>query len=121
MSTVWQTKADASAANGAGTPLFMSPEQLKCERADRRADLWAVGVLLFNLVTGSYPFGVDAETGHVISSNAAVAIDVGAKEAPDVRAAIELIVRRNNATGNHKGRKMSLVSEAFAHGEWIQE
>jgi serine/threonine-protein kinase len=37
----------------------MSPEQLKGKREDAKTDVWATGVLLFHLVTGTLPFGVD--------------------------------------------------------------
>ena len=41
-----------------GTPLFMSPEQATGEEnKDLRMDVWAVGVLLYRITTGEYPFG----------------------------------------------------------------
>jgi serine/threonine-protein kinase len=45
-----------------GTPNYMAPEQmLSARRADARADIWSLGVTLFELLTGSYPFaGGDA-------------------------------------------------------------
>jgi len=39
-----------------GTPYFMSPEQMCGEAVDGRADLWALGVVLFYGLTGSLPF-----------------------------------------------------------------
>lgn len=41
-----------------GTPVAMSPEQFQGKKdVDRRADLWAVGVMLYRALTASWPFG----------------------------------------------------------------
>ena len=42
-----------------GTPQYMSPEQAQGQEIDARADLYAVGVLLYTLVAGKLPFNSD--------------------------------------------------------------
>lgn len=39
-----------------GTPSWMSPEQIRGETLDQRADLWAFGVICYETLTGQHPF-----------------------------------------------------------------
>jgi TolB-like protein len=61
-----------------GTPAYMPPEHVRGERVDRRADIWALGVVLFEMLTGSRPY-----TG---GSRDAVLRAIMETDAPDVRA-----------------------------------
>jgi eukaryotic-like serine/threonine-protein kinase len=39
-----------------GSPSYMSPEQMSSQDVDHRADIWALGVILFELLTDAVPF-----------------------------------------------------------------
>jgi serine/threonine protein kinase len=76
-----------------GTVSYMSPEQIRGESVDARADLWAVGVVLYEMLTGRKPFGgeQDISIAHAILHDepAPVSTSLG-----DVTPALEDLVLR---------------------------
>ena len=60
-----------------GTPSFMSPEQMAGRRVDGRTDLYSLGVMLFQLLTGALP--------HASESMAQLMNQIANEPAPDVR------------------------------------
>ncbi len=57
-STVAEENAPALTQTGAliGTPSYMSPEQCRSEPTDQRCDLYAIGCMLYEMLTGEVPF-----------------------------------------------------------------
>jgi hypothetical protein len=48
-----------------GTPRAMAPEQAAGDPVDQRADLYAAGLLLYELLSGEFPFAADAPSGYL--------------------------------------------------------
>src|SRR5579883_2889531 len=46
----------AKLSNVMGTPEYISPEQVKGKRGDGRSDIYALGVMLYEMLTGAAPF-----------------------------------------------------------------
>ncbi len=55
-----QSQTMTQAGQVMGTPLYMSPEQLNGESVDWRSDLWSLGALAYELLSGVSPFQTDS-------------------------------------------------------------
>jgi serine/threonine protein kinase len=86
-------EGDQSMATVIGTPAYMAPEQTRAEQIDARADLYAVGVLLFELLVGDKPFvGEDAYA--VIRMQREDAPPPLRSRAPELTEELELVVAK---------------------------
>jgi serine/threonine-protein kinase len=78
-----------------GTPGYMAPEQALAQPVDARADLYAVGVLLFEMLAGKRPFE-SANVAVLLGLHVSAAVPAIGDAAPGVEVppALEAIVRR---------------------------
>ncbi|MCA9714944.1 MAG: protein kinase, partial [Myxococcales bacterium] len=78
---------------GAGTPLYMPPEQINGEAFDGRLDMYAVGCLAYELLVGAPPFGGET-VDEIITAQLESAPPSIVNQRPDVPVALEAVVLR---------------------------
>jgi serine/threonine-protein kinase len=105
-----------------GTAAYMSPEQAKGKTVDRRADIWAFGVVLHEMLTGQSLFAGES----VSEVLAAVLMSdpdpdrLPADTPPRVRRLIERCLRRDPLSRLRDiGDARIVLAEALAGREWI--
>ncbi len=76
-----------------GTPSYMSPEQARGDKVDARADIYALGAMLYHALTGKKPFNADDPTS-TLSLVLTEEPDRPRKVNPEIPEALELVVQR---------------------------
>ena len=54
---------DQTQISGVGSPAYMSPEQIREEDVDQQTDIYSLGVVMYQLLTGRLPFNADSSEG----------------------------------------------------------
>lgn len=76
-----------------GTPAYMSPEQAQGGRVDRRSDIFSLGAMLYELLTGEKPFPANTPTAIIYKILHEEPIPPRAVE-PTINPALERVVRK---------------------------
>ncbi|EGX90859.1 serine/threonine protein kinase (Pdd7p), putative [Cordyceps militaris CM01] len=81
-----------------GSPLYMAPEILRYERYDAKADLWSVGTVLYEMITGRPPFRARNHVELLRKIEAAEDIIKFPREVivtPDLKALVRALLKRS--------------------------
>jgi len=91
-----------------GTPTYISPEQASALPVDQRSDIYSLGVILYEMVTGQVPFVADTPLG-VIIKHLSEPLPLPSLVNPDISPAIELVLLK--ALTKEASDRFSNVSE----------
>jgi serine/threonine protein kinase len=101
-----------------GSPAYMSPEQMLSADVDHRADIYAVGILLFEAVTGCLPFQGETLT-ELVCKTALSTAPVPSQYVPDLDRDFEAIIVRAMARDKNE-RYASAEEFTCALTRWLQ-
>jgi serine/threonine protein kinase/ABC-type branched-subunit amino acid transport system substrate-binding protein len=81
---------------GVGTPTYMSPEQGQGLEVDGRSDIYSLGILLYEMLTGHVPFQADTPLA-VVLKHITAPLPMPRKVNPDIPESIERIILKATA------------------------
>ncbi len=115
-----QLEQDGLTATGRvlGTTDYVAPEQAMGHGADPRSDLYSLGVVLYEMLTGEVPFSADSQVGVAMKHVNEELPDVQRRR-PEISAAAALVVER--ATSKAPERRYQRVEEMIADLETALE
>ena len=101
-----------------GTMQYMAPEQLEGAEADARADIFAFGVVLYEMLTGRRAFEGKSQP-HLIAAILSVEPDAPSKLAPGVPPALDFLIGR--CLTKDPERRLQTATDLVCELRWIAE
>jgi len=101
LASIYETERLTKTGSTLGTIGYMSPEQVGGERTDHRTDLFSLGVVLYEMITGYSPFKAESEaaTLHAIINNKPELLARFRREVPsELQTIIDKALEKNVAT-----------------------
>jgi len=93
---------------GLGTPAYMSPEQAQGKPVDAQSDIYSLGIMLFEMLTGQVPFDADTPLA-VLIKHLTAPLPLPREVNPDILEPVERIILK--AVAKAPGDRFQRVSE----------
>jgi tRNA A-37 threonylcarbamoyl transferase component Bud32 len=120
-----QGQTQQTAANSIlGTPLYMSPEQAFGESVDQRSDLFSLGTVLYECLTGHQPFHGESYMGviqNIIHQNAPHPSKFGVELPPACEGIVLKSMHKNRENRFQSAREFRLAIEKFLGLDALRE
>ena len=104
----------------AGTPVYMPPEVLKGEAPDQRADIFALGIVFYEMLSGKHPFlgvNVTVTTAQILNDQEAVVLDqTKLKVPPKVASIVARALMKDPARRYATAQELKADLEAVRQG-----
>ncbi len=103
-----------------GTPSYMSPEQLSGKHIDGRSDLFSLGVMMYEMLTGKLPFVGDSMATlmfQIANEKHADITQVRSELSPDIRAVIDQALHKDPAQRFQTGEQFRQAIEKCKKNE----
>ncbi len=114
LTTVW------APGHVSGTPTYMAPEVLKGGAPDARADVFALGIVFYEMLAGRHPFrgaNVTVTTAHILDEREAATLDRSAlKVSPPVAAVVARALYKDPAQRYGSARELRKDLETVRQG-----
>jgi serine/threonine protein kinase len=112
-----ESEATLTGKGTVGTPGYMSPEQIEGNMADNRSDIYALGVIVFEMITGQNPFAAESPAMVMVKQMTEALPDIQVLK-PDLPAGYGEVIRRTLAVEREKrpdtaGRVVELITRAM--------